>query len=184
MTLAPQREPSPTAAWISGPVSPVTMPISVMPASTMSSMPKNRMGLFATGTSCLALVWVIGRRRVPAPPERMSPFTASFLAGAASQHPFCSPRTRQPDGLAEVSDGPAAEEHIPARAGALDAVNADCRRRCSRWERERIAVGRTVERHGPCKVRTIAIRSYGMPDAIYIDMNGNRGSGIWVKHPS
>src|SRR5690242_35518 len=32
------------------------------------------MGLFATGTSCLALVWVIGRSRVPAPPARVSPF--------------------------------------------------------------------------------------------------------------
>src|SRR5437870_12070888 len=34
------------------------------------------MGLFATGTSCLALVWVIGRNRVPAPPARMSAFNA------------------------------------------------------------------------------------------------------------
>src|SRR5437870_13450870 len=34
------------------------------------------MGLFATGTSCLALVWVIGRSRVPAPPARMSAFNA------------------------------------------------------------------------------------------------------------
>jgi hypothetical protein len=33
-----------------------------------------RMGLFAIGTSCLALVCVIGRSRVPAPPARISPF--------------------------------------------------------------------------------------------------------------
>src|SRR5579859_1239536 len=33
------------------------------------------MGLLATGTSCLALVWVIGRSRVPAPPARISAFT-------------------------------------------------------------------------------------------------------------
>src|SRR5262245_36298487 len=32
------------------------------------------------GTSCLALVWVMGRRRVPAPPARMRPLTGwSFL---------------------------------------------------------------------------------------------------------
>src|SRR4029453_7896291 len=31
------------------------------------------------GTSCLALVWVMGRRRVPAPPERMRPFTGRTL---------------------------------------------------------------------------------------------------------
>src|SRR5687768_3243031 len=38
------------------------------------------MGLLATGTSCLALVWVMGRRRVPAPPARISAFTAVGLA--------------------------------------------------------------------------------------------------------
>src|SRR5204862_1979324 len=32
-------------------------------------------GLFATGTSCLALVCVIGRSRVPRPPERISPLS-------------------------------------------------------------------------------------------------------------
>jgi hypothetical protein len=37
--------------------------------------------LFATGTSCLAEVWVIGRRRVPAPPERISPLSV-FISGA------------------------------------------------------------------------------------------------------
>src|SRR5215211_4390589 len=35
------------------------------------------MGLLATGTSCFALVWVIGRSRVPAPPARMRPFMAA-----------------------------------------------------------------------------------------------------------
>src|SRR5712671_5376519 len=35
------------------------------------------MGLFATGTSCFALVWVMGRRRVPLPPLRMSAFSAA-----------------------------------------------------------------------------------------------------------
>ena len=35
----PKREPSPTAARISSPVSPTMMPISVIPAATMSSMP-------------------------------------------------------------------------------------------------------------------------------------------------
>ena len=37
------------------------------------------MGLLATGTSCLALVWVIGRSRVPAPPARISAFTGPVL---------------------------------------------------------------------------------------------------------
>src|SRR5262249_12111708 len=32
------------------------------------------MGLLATGTSCLALVCVMGRRRVPLPPARTSAF--------------------------------------------------------------------------------------------------------------
>src|SRR4030095_12552608 len=32
------------------------------------------MGLLATGTSCLADVKVMGRSRVPRPPERISPF--------------------------------------------------------------------------------------------------------------
>src|ERR1700722_11174587 len=31
-------------------------------------------GLFAIGTSCFALVWVMGRSRVPAPPARIKPF--------------------------------------------------------------------------------------------------------------
>ena len=30
--------------------------------------------MLATGTSCLARVWVIGRRRVPAPPARINAF--------------------------------------------------------------------------------------------------------------
>src|SRR5829696_6770430 len=33
------------------------------------------MGLLATGTSCLALVWVMGRNRVPAPPQGTRAFT-------------------------------------------------------------------------------------------------------------
>src|SRR5919108_2741908 len=36
------------------------------------------MGLLATGTSCLALVWVMGRSLVPAPPARMSAFSMSL----------------------------------------------------------------------------------------------------------
>src|SRR3977135_2985089 len=50
------------------------------------------MGRFATGTSCLALVWVIGRSRVPRPPLRISPFirhtgSAVRRATSASGHP-------------------------------------------------------------------------------------------------
>src|SRR3954464_5499164 len=64
-------------------VSPTMMPTSRMPASRMAASPKKSTGLLATGTSCLALVWVIGRRRVPLPPERIRPFTA----GAPSVDP-------------------------------------------------------------------------------------------------
>ena len=41
--------------------------------------------MLATGTSCLALVWVIGRRRVPAPPARMRPFTAVVVPRPTSR---------------------------------------------------------------------------------------------------
>ena len=41
-------------------------------------------GLLATGTSCLALVWVMGRRRVPAPPESTSPLRAADTPEATS----------------------------------------------------------------------------------------------------
>src|SRR5262245_64928134 len=36
-------------------------------------------GLLAIGTSCFALVWVMGRSRVPVPPARMRPFTSRTL---------------------------------------------------------------------------------------------------------
>src|SRR3954447_12791687 len=56
------------------------IPISSIPASAIAWMPKNSTGRLATGTSCLALVWVIGRRRVPRPPERIRPFRRSMGA--------------------------------------------------------------------------------------------------------
>ena len=37
--------------------------------------------MLATGTSCLARVWVIGRRRVPAPPARISAFIRTRSVG-------------------------------------------------------------------------------------------------------
>src|SRR6266508_169562 len=64
---------SPTAARTSGPVSPITMPISSIPASRIASITRKSTGLLATGTSCFALVYVIGRRRVPLPPLRTNP---------------------------------------------------------------------------------------------------------------
>src|SRR3990172_9489151 len=72
--LTPQRLPSPTASRICGPVSPMTMPTSVRPASRMASMTRKSTGLLATGINCLALVKVSGFRRVPLPPLRMRPF--------------------------------------------------------------------------------------------------------------
>jgi hypothetical protein len=59
------------------------IPISSMPAATIASIPKNRTGLLATGTSCLALVYVIGRRRVPRPPERIRPLEAASAPEAS-----------------------------------------------------------------------------------------------------
>src|ERR1700730_10544701 len=47
-------------------------------------MQENSPGLLATGTSCLALVCVIGRRRVPRPPERISPFSGCMLTREAT----------------------------------------------------------------------------------------------------
>src|SRR4051812_45984405 len=41
------------------------------------------MGVLATGTSCFALVWVIGRSRVPLPPARMTPFTVGMVLAEA-----------------------------------------------------------------------------------------------------
>src|SRR5947199_10860383 len=43
-------------------------------------------GLLAIGTSCLALVWVIGRSRVPAPPARIKPFIRGEIStGSVSE---------------------------------------------------------------------------------------------------
>src|SRR6478752_4763039 len=71
------------------------------------------MGLFAMGTSCLALVWVIGRSRVPEPPERMRPFTAAILSR----------------GTARASvDGLAAELRVPPARPPVDGVDAYLRR--------------------------------------------------------
>ena len=47
------------------------------------------MGLFATGTSCLALVWVMGRSRVPAPPDVIRPFMACVYHCLQVDTPTC-----------------------------------------------------------------------------------------------
>ena len=79
MIETPKREPSPVAARISSPVSgEMMMPISRMPAAAIASMPKNSTGLLATGTSCFADVYVMGRRRVPRPPERIRPLRSAM----------------------------------------------------------------------------------------------------------
>src|SRR5215203_5180035 len=41
------------------------------------------MGLLATGTNCLAFVYVSGRRRVPAPPASMRAFTSALVGQVA-----------------------------------------------------------------------------------------------------
>src|SRR5215467_12109654 len=52
------------------------MAMSSIPAATIASMPYASTGLFATGMSCLAEVYVKGRMRVPFPPDRINPFIA------------------------------------------------------------------------------------------------------------
>src|SRR3954451_19214078 len=58
------------------------MPTSSMPACAIASMPKNSTGLLATGTSCLADVYVIGRSRVPRPPDRINPLSSPGKRGS------------------------------------------------------------------------------------------------------
>ena len=50
------------------------MPISVIPAATIPSIPYHKIGLLATGTNCFAPVYVKGRNRVPLPPDKISAF--------------------------------------------------------------------------------------------------------------
>src|SRR5262249_15286315 len=87
VTRSPHVEPSPTAASTSAAVWPTTMPTSTMPASAIARRAWNRMGVLAIGMSCLALVWVMGRRRDPSPPERTSALMARSAAarGAAGR---------------------------------------------------------------------------------------------------
>src|SRR6185312_17441850 len=91
----------------------------------------------ATGTSCLALVCVIGRRRVPLPPERISPFRGSIGASLSS-----IPGTQRR--VARPSVDPAELSMIPADATQLDELEPDTLARlrcdrvaCLRWQLER-----------------------------------------------
>src|SRR6202162_3958261 len=54
------------------------------------------MGLLAMGTSCLALVWVMGRSRVPRPPLRMSAFIRQVLAQSLLER-LAQPGNREAD---------------------------------------------------------------------------------------
>ena len=74
----------------------------------------------AIGTSCLALVWVIGRRRVPAPPERMRPFMAGppYVGGPT---PVAEPGTRE-DG--NPVDAPPPPPPSSSRSDHRDAARA------------------------------------------------------------
>lgn len=44
------------------------------------------MGLLAMGTSCFALVWVMGRSRVPFPPARMSALMMDHVLRPRRRH--------------------------------------------------------------------------------------------------
>lgn len=79
----PSADPLPTATSISGFVSPTMMPRSTIAVSRICSRLQNRIGSFATGTSCLALVDGIGRHRVSAPPARNSAVANVLLEAAA-----------------------------------------------------------------------------------------------------
>src|SRR5687767_12192298 len=75
------------------------------------------MGLFATGTSCLALVCVIGRRRVPAPPERIRARIPEMLARRG-----CAPTTKR-NRLEKTSDLDGSA-HLAARDAARRSAGA------------------------------------------------------------
>src|SRR5579871_5703141 len=53
---------------------PQTIMISVMPARDNVSRGYKIIGLSYTGSKCLFVMWVSGRRRVPDPPAKMMPF--------------------------------------------------------------------------------------------------------------
>ena len=72
------------------------------------------MGLFAIGTSCLAEVWVIGRRRVPAPPDKMSPFTATDATARSISHHHGSAQAF------EVDDGDVVATFVGDRIVGMD----------------------------------------------------------------
>src|SRR4030095_14308750 len=96
------------------------------------------MGLLATGTSCLALVCVMGRRRVPRPPARMSalmakpPCRAALVVRAnhrihrqnqAREAHEADEQIAEEHALAPLhEDGLAAIHHTVAVAGAAVAV--------------------------------------------------------------
>lgn len=73
---APNRSPSPISARICASVSPTTIAMSRIPASTSCRIGKCSTGMLATGTSCFAPEYVNGRNRLPLPPERTMPFMA------------------------------------------------------------------------------------------------------------
>ena len=92
-------------------------------------------GLLAMGTSCLALVCVIGRRRVPAPPARMSPFIRlcvyHALAGVRGRRTGCRSTTNR--WTAVICAKPRGSRRGSTRttsAGSPSARSAPCRWSC------------------------------------------------------
>src|ERR687898_3530234 len=70
-------------------------------------------GLLAMGTSCFALVWVMGRSRLPVPPARMRPFTGQTLLQFGGGPDTTRPGSRQ--GQAQI----AGDDQALDLAGAL-----------------------------------------------------------------
>src|SRR5579875_4131979 len=90
------------------------------------------MGLLATGTSCLARVWVIGRSLVPAPPARIRAFTGPRVPAGRRTAPFTAPcafqrrpgsrarrRSAPSGGVAEMGHVAGGDRHRPV-GGAHD----------------------------------------------------------------
>jgi hypothetical protein len=73
VTSTPKRDPSPSAASISERGVADDDPELLDPGRRHLLDDVEQIGLLAIGTSCFALVCVIGRRRVPAPPARIRP---------------------------------------------------------------------------------------------------------------
>src|SRR3989442_325707 len=90
-------------------LSPRMIPMSVIPASCRSSTQYRTFGLFTSGRSCLGPVWVRGRRCVPWPPVKTTPFIRC---------PSCPPALRGRSGTSYQGIAPPCRHRGTSRTGA------------------------------------------------------------------